>query len=48
MSSKTVFKEPKSSQLRDVDGWIFNDLSSKHFQTDPQNLAKGLDQIACK
>lgn len=46
--SSTVFKEPKSTEFRDIDGWIFNDLSGKHFKTDPNNLAKGLDQIACK
>ena len=46
--NKTFFKEPKSTEFRDFDGWIFNDLSGKHFKTDPNNLAKGLDQIACK
>lgn len=44
--SKTVFKEPKSSEFRDVDGWIFNDLSGKNFKTDPVGLLKGLDQIS--
>lgn len=46
--SQTVFKEPKSSEFVDIDGWIFNDLSSKHFKKDKQDLLKGLDQIACK
>jgi len=42
------FKEPKSSEFKDVDGWIFNDLSGKHLKTDPKSLLQGLDEIACK
>lgn len=45
--SQTVFKEPKSNEFRDIDGWIFNDLSGKNHQTDPHDLLKGLEANTC-
>ncbi len=46
--SQTIFKEPKSTEFRDIDGWIFNDLSGKDFKTNPDDLLKGLEANSCK
>ena len=44
----TRFKEPRSTDFVDLDGWILNDTSGKNFQVDKSTYLEALESVSCK